>query len=213
MAQQQKNDVPFAQAEAAYHAALRFQAQRQYQQDLASGMAPSEALAKSAPLIFSTPKPQSLSGVASLIKATTKPTRKVMDVGGVLYEVPSEGPPTALTQPKATTQKLDPVDTAMLKSDMEKLKEIEGEISTTPEGEKRDNLVRQWHDTKNQITIRYRKPNAPTTATRTQAPPPTATPKIAPPPASKRVKVIGPSGKRGTVPAGTALPDGWKLAE
>lgn len=32
-------------------------------------------------------------------------------------------------------------------------------------------------------------------------------------PASKRVRVVGPGGKKGTVPEGTDLPEGWKLAE
>jgi len=47
---------PTAQTEAAVAAALRFQAQRQYQQDLAAGTAPAEALAKVAPLLFGGPK-------------------------------------------------------------------------------------------------------------------------------------------------------------
>ena len=38
-------------------------------------------------------------------------------------------------------------------------------------------------------------------------------PQAVPDAAPKRVKVVGPGGKTGTVPEGTDLPEGWKLAE
>jgi len=71
-------DQPIAQTEQAVAAALRFQAQRQYQQDLAAGTAPAEALAKVAPLLFGGPKQGNLGQAASFIRATTPKPVPVM---------------------------------------------------------------------------------------------------------------------------------------
>lgn len=216
---------PTAKTEQAVAAALKFQAQRMYQQDLASGTAPAEALAKVAPLLFGGAKQSNLGQAASFIKATQKPAPKFTDVGGVLYRHNPDGTVTAVTGPKAPkTQTLDPVDKAFLNAEVAKLKQIEENDQFSAPTALGENLRRQAHDIRNRITVQFRRPNpaaVPTTQPAEAPAPPTplapaaTTTGVTPPPSSttKRVKVIGPGGKRGTVPAGTKLPEGWKLAE
>lgn len=59
-------DVPLDQAQKAIQAAIQYQSQRGYQQDLDSGMSPYQALAKWAPLMLG----KGLSGAASMVRAT-----------------------------------------------------------------------------------------------------------------------------------------------
>lgn len=92
--------LPIAQTEAAVAAAMRFQGQRQYQRDLEAGIAPGEALARSAPLMFFAPRQSNLGQAASFIRAAT-PTRKFHDVGGVLYREEPDGTVKAVTGPAA----------------------------------------------------------------------------------------------------------------
>lgn len=214
---------PTAQTEQAVAAALKFQAQRMYQQDLASGTAPAEALAKVAPLLFGGPKQGNLGQAASFIKATQRPATKFTDVGGVLYRHNPDGTVTAVTGPKAPkAQTLDPIEKAFLAADVAKLKQLEESDQFSAPTAQGADLRRQAHDLRNKITIQYRRPAAPPAVPPAETPAPPAplapaatTTGVTPPPPSttKRVKVIGPGGKRGTVPAGTKLPEGWKLAE
>jgi hypothetical protein len=189
MAQQQKNDVPFAQAEAAYHAALRFQAQRQYQQDLASGMAPSEALAKWAPLMFSTPKPQSLSGVASLIRATTPPAMTPYQADEMKFRREQAANKTVNIGPSVDRiHKLEQqLDTMAEEQAGDRVKN--GQASSEEQAKKlppfgplADEKRAQLIALRNEVNkAQGRSTMGPaTTATRTQASP-VATPKIAPP--------------------------------
>jgi len=151
---------PTAQTEAAVAAALRFQAQRQYQQDLAAGTAPAEALAKVAPLLFAGPKQGNLGQAASFIKATRTPVQKPIDVGGVLYRQNPDGSVTPLTLPKRVAQprpvvvqgvayrqnpdgslvpitqatpKLSETEKALLAADVTELKGLEKQIGSTEE--------------------------------------------------------------------------------
>lgn len=95
---QRTSRLPLAQTEAAVSAALRFQGQRQYQRDLDSGMAPAEALARSAPLIFNAPRQSSLGQAAQFMRAAS-PMPKFQTVGGVLYRENPDGTATAVTGP------------------------------------------------------------------------------------------------------------------
>jgi hypothetical protein len=216
MAQQQKNDVPFAQAEAAYHAALRFQAQRQYQQDLASGMAPSEALAKSAPLMFSTPKPQSLSGVASLIRATTPPAMTPYQADEMKFRREQAANKTVNIGPSVDRMhkleaQLDKMadDQAAERVKSGQASDEEQAKKLPPYGPLADEKRAQLIALRNEVNkAQGRSTVGPgTTATTTT---PIATP---PPRKGRRVRVEGPGGKRGTVTEGTRLPQGWKIVE
>lgn len=102
-------DAPFKEAEAAVNAALKFQSTRGYQQDIAAGVPAAEALAKWAPTMFGGPKAGSMSGAASLIRATRPPADKVMDIGGqaMRYD-PATKTMVPLTQPKVVAPKTDP---------------------------------------------------------------------------------------------------------
>lgn len=94
---EQNAEMPIAQAEQAVASAMRFQGIRQYQQDLASGMNASEALAKNAPMLFGGPK-QNLGNVASFLRATRPPTTQYRDIGGVLYEIEPGKRPVPISQ-------------------------------------------------------------------------------------------------------------------
>ena len=151
-------DQPIAQTEAAVAAALRFQAQRQYQQDLAAGTAPAEALAKVAPLLFGGPKQGNLGQAASFIRATQRPQPKFTDVGGVLYRHNPDGSVTAVTGAKVPPPaKLDPVEQGFLKADLTKLKEIEDDPKFSLQNATGEDLRRRAHDIRNKITIQYRR--------------------------------------------------------
>lgn len=69
---EQNANVPIAQAEEALGSALRFQAVRQYQQDIAAGKSPAEAMARSAPLMFYGPK-TTLGQAAQFMRASAPP--------------------------------------------------------------------------------------------------------------------------------------------
>lgn len=101
-------DLPLAEAEQAVSAALKFQAVRGYQQDLARGVTPNEALAKWAPIMFTAPKAGNLAGAASLVRATRPEAEKYMDIGGVGYQMKG-GKATALTPPKPEKKKTIPM--------------------------------------------------------------------------------------------------------
>lgn len=101
-------DLPLAEAEQAVSAALKFQAVRGYQQDLARGVSANEALAKWAPIMFTAPKAGNLAGAASLVRATRPEAEKYMDIGGVGYQMKG-GKATPLTPPKPEKKKTIPM--------------------------------------------------------------------------------------------------------
>lgn len=100
-------NAPMAEAEQAVATAMKFQAIRGYQRDLAAGTPAHQALAKWAPVMFSQPKAGTLGQAASLVRATT-PQEKYMDVGGVAYQLEG-GKAKALTPPKAVKPKTIPL--------------------------------------------------------------------------------------------------------
>lgn len=97
---EQNANMPLAQAEESVSAALRFQGIRQYQQDLAAGKTPAEALARSAPLMFSGPKNANLGQAASFIRQTRPTVQRPINIGGVGYRMNADGSLTPLTAPK-----------------------------------------------------------------------------------------------------------------
>lgn len=93
-------NMPLDQTEAAVAAAVRFQAQRQYQENLKAGMSQEEAMAIAAPLIYGGPKQGTLGQASAFINAT-KP--RLNDVGGIGYSFDTKtGQWTARTPAKAT---------------------------------------------------------------------------------------------------------------
>ncbi len=102
------NGTPIAEAEQAVATAMKYQAIRGYQRDLANGVSASDALAKWAPTMFAGPKQSTLGQAASLVRATRPNPEKYMDVGGVAYQLQG-GKATALTPPKAIKPKTIPL--------------------------------------------------------------------------------------------------------
>jgi hypothetical protein len=100
-------DLPLAEAEKAVSTAMKFQAIRGYQRELANGTPAHEALAKWAPMMFAQPKAATLGQAASMVRATT-PQDKYMDIGGVGYQMKG-GVATPLTPPKAVKAKTIPL--------------------------------------------------------------------------------------------------------
>lgn len=171
---EQNAQLPMAKAEEAVGSALRFQAVRQYQADIAAGKSPAEALARSAPLMFYGPK-NTLSGAAQFMRATAPPQTKYQDIGGVLYEIVPGQRPVPIP-PRGVSQKLDPVEQGFLKQDLLKLKEIEDDPAFSMPNAKGEDLRRRAHDIRNKITIQYRR------RTPTEAIPPVPLPGAPQPP-------------------------------
>lgn len=93
-------NMPLDQTEAAVAAAVRFQAQRQYQENLKAGMSQNEAMAIAAPLIYGGPKQGTLGQASAFIRATQP---RLNDVGGVGYSFDTKtGQWTARTPAKVT---------------------------------------------------------------------------------------------------------------
>lgn len=188
-------NMPLAQTEAAVGAALRFQGQRQYMRDLESGMSSAEALARSAPLIFSGPKQSNLGQAGSFIKNTQKPPVRMQDVGGVLYRVNADGTVSAMTPPKApAAPKPSAFDTQEYRSTVSEIiatrKKLDDMEASSPEADQARGKIGILNRQLETIRKRSTAPSGPT---------------------GKRVRVTGPGGKRGSVPEGTRLPDGWSL--
>lgn len=204
---QQTQDLPLAQTEQAVSAALRYQGQRQYQQDLASGMSPGEALARSAPMIFGGPKQGSLGQAASMVRATAKPQPKFTDVGGVLYRHNLDGTVTAVTGPKAPTPpRANQFDLAEHNSILTQIREVQKEAANdeigSPEQQQHASQLRVLQGQLDAIRRRAGQ-GAPT------APPRTGT-------STGRVRVRRPDGKIGSIPASqkdAALAQGYSLIQ
>jgi hypothetical protein len=123
---------PTAQTERAVQAAIRFQAQRQYQQDLASGMSPNEALAKAAPLMFSKPPPAMTPYQAEEIALRKAQAAKVPTM------TPYQAEEIKLRREQAAakaglTPKLSETEKALLGADVTELKGIEKQLGGTEE--------------------------------------------------------------------------------
>jgi hypothetical protein len=200
----QVKDLPLDQTEQAVSAALRYQGQRQYARDLASGVSPAEALARSAPLIFGGQKQGSLGQAAQFIHATRKPGPMVRDVGGVLYRYNQDGTVTALTPPKVTAPKINEFDKAEYSSTLRQIqavqKEAENDEIGSPEFQAHQatisNLNRQLQAIRNRTGI----------------------PGIARPPAggTGRIRVRHPDGRYGTIDRSqkdAAQKAGWTILQ
>lgn len=193
-------NMPLAQTEAAVAAALRFQGQRQYTKDLESGMSPGEALARSAPLIFSQPKQGNIGQAGTFIKNVRPPAARTMDVGGVLYRVNPDGTATAITPTKTpAAPKVSPLDTTEFKSIMSEMAATRKQLDALDLDDPKANDLRGKLGILNsQLQTIRKRTAAPTGGTASTV---------------RRVKVTGPGGKRGTVPEGTKLPEGWSFVQ
>lgn len=216
--QQKTADMPIDQAEAAVGAAMRFQAQRQYQEDLKSGMSPNEALSRNAPLLFSSPKNSSLGQAASFIKASEP---RLIDVGGVLYRGNPDRTVTPMTQPKPTPPRLinsggvlyrqnaDGSVTPMTKAppaaadkpshfDTSEYSEVLGQIRKIQE-ESSDDVIGSKDFKTHQNQLKYLQESLDRIRQRTGAPTVPKAPASAT--SGKRVRVRNSDGKTGTIPA------------
>lgn len=102
---------PIAQTEAAVSAAVRYQALRQYQNDVATGISPSKALSRIAPLLYNA-KENTLGHAASFIRATAPESPKLLHVGNTLYRDNGNGSVTALTTGRQAQPRTSPIDVA-----------------------------------------------------------------------------------------------------
>lgn len=120
-------NMPIAQAEESVAAALRFQAVRQYQQDIAAGKSPAEALARSAPLMFYGPK-NTLGTAAAFMRASGN--QRPIDIGGVGYKQGPDGSLIPVTPPKA-----DAYDVAEYRSVLGQIAATQKELDDLPIGD------------------------------------------------------------------------------
>jgi len=192
-------DAPIAEAEAAVATALKFQATRGYQRDLANGVSPAEALTKWAPMMFTAPKASNLGQAAALVRAGRGGPDKVMDIGGqgFLYD-PSTKSMKALTPAKVVAP---PVDRFALQSHADLLKEIrdseakldDPSVPLDTKDNLRDFKLPALHAEERAMRARFMggQPAAPVTAPAAPAKPAT----------TGKVRVKNPQGKIGYIPA------------
>jgi len=128
---QQVSNLPIDQAADAVAQAMKFQAIRGYQKDLEAGKPASESLAKWAPMMFSTPKSATMSGAASLIRASQP---RVMNAGSVLYRVPQTGNAVPLTPAPTKVPAPNRFDLQEHSSYLTQARQIEGELAKDPTG-------------------------------------------------------------------------------
>jgi len=159
--QQQLSNMPIDQAAAAYSAALKFQAVRGYQDDLKSGKAPAEALAKWAPMMFTAPKEGTLAGAASMMRASQPMVR---NAGGQLFRIGptgtanpiSPGRPAPVTRPSQ-------FDLQEHKSYIDRMRAIEKELDDDPNDPEADQKRQQLRYLQTQAEgVRKRSAVAPT---------------------------------------------------
>jgi hypothetical protein len=186
--QYQLADVPYKEAADAVNAALRFQSQRGYQQDLANGVPAAEALAKWAPTMFG-PKGGSVSGAAALIRATRPPADRVINAGGQLFRYdPAAKAAVPLTQPKVTAPKTSVYDAQYHSSLLQNINRLENQLAA-PEGSISDY---QKTDLRRRLVPMYEEERQ----IRARGSAPSASPA-----AKGRVRVKSPDGKTGSIPA------------
>lgn len=133
----QTKDMPTEQANQAVAAALKFQGMRGYQNDLQAGKSPSEALAKWAPIILSGPKETTMSGMASMIKATSQePTFR--NASGVLYRIGPDGKAIAITPPRPVPTSVNRFDLQTHANLLKQIEELQKDLDAEPQGPEAD---------------------------------------------------------------------------
>lgn len=126
-----------ALAEQAINAAVKFQAQRGFQQDLQQGKSASEALAKWAPMLFTNPKQATLGQAAAMVRATRPAAPMVRSAGGQLFQVPpGGGAATALTPPPVRQPRVDPFALREFDAKQKQIAKLQEDIELLPKEEK-----------------------------------------------------------------------------
>jgi hypothetical protein len=204
-------DTPLAEAEKAVDAALKFQAQRGYQKDLAGGMSAADALTKWGPTLFGS----HVGTAQALSRVAARPAPRPVIVGGRAFAPMNPAMPGAPLQPitPGAAPKADQFDLQTHGAITKHILELETKMNDLPV-EDRGPIIRQIRRLQQQADeIKAggaRKVIPPPTA----APAPTALRVPAATPASnaKRVRVRSKAGKVGTIPAdqlAQALAEGY----
>ena len=194
-------DAPIEEAEQAVTAALKFQAIRGYQQDLANGVPSHEALSKWAPMMFKTPP-------AGAFRGPTAP--KPMDIGGrgYLYDAATQTM-KPLTEGRPVARPRDPFAELQYKGILSQIAQVERELDKTvipsemtPLQEKRRYLIGQSEAIRK--ASQQVQPQAGVTPPTGVATPTAPAPASAPAPAAAagdKIRVKSPAGKIGWIPA------------
>jgi hypothetical protein len=186
---------PLAETEAAVGAALKYQALRAYQNDVAQGVNAGKALTRVAPLLGA----PNLSHAAAFIRATAPESPKLMDVGGILYRNNGDGSVTAITSAKPQRQQANQFDLAEYKNTLAELTKKQNEAS--------DDILGSPQFNKHQADIALLRGQL--SAIRRRVGTQTVT-TGAPNPVTGRIRVRHPNGQSGTISA-AALPRALKL--
>ena len=196
--QQAENDVreqvagqPIEQQQQAVQSAVKFQAQRGYQQDLAGGMSASQAMAKWGPMLFAPGSP----GAMSAMKMQQP---QIRNIGGKLVRIMSNGTAKPINVPGQVSppQKWEPQDTIDYKAATERynknaeaLSKLRDSTSLESGTESRRQMIADRREMQ-RISGKYGQGAAPGAVQ-----PPAGAPK------SGRVKVKDSKGKTGSIPA------------
>lgn len=134
-------DMPLAQATAAVESAIRFQAQRGYQNDIQGGMAPAEAMAKWGPSLFGSTA-GSAAAVSRAAIAARPQSRVLRGPGGQLFRVGQTGQGEAITPPAGTKPVAPASAVKQILSNQAAIRRLEGvtpenvaDVPFTPEGD------------------------------------------------------------------------------
>jgi hypothetical protein len=203
-------DLPLAEAEKAVDAALKFQAQRGYQKDLASGMSAADALTKWGPTLFGS----HVGTAQALSRVAARPAPRPVIVGGRAFAPMNPAMPGAPLQPitPGPIRNLDPNSPPVLeyKRLLADISHKQAEMDKNPEASAEENAaninqLQIMQQAADKLATRIRGGTAPVAAPAPRVPP-------AIPASTTRVRVRSKSGKIGTIPAdqlAQALAEGY----
>lgn len=195
------SQLPVDEASKAVEAAIRFQGLRGYQRDLANGLNAAQAFAKWGPSLF-----HQATGIPEAIDRS----------------VPTPITPQQMIQNRLNQAKFDAAQAAAKQRQA-------ADAAKQALAERRQNFLESKPD--ESVTETYKIPAVegqeaqpeskgflgfgahPATPAVEAQPERTIRKTTKVPSQGKRVKVIGPKGQKGTVPEGSKLPEGWKLAQ
>ncbi len=157
--QTQISRMPLEKAQAAYSAALKFQAMRGYQSDLQAGKAPAEALAKWAPLMFTAPREGNLGQAAGMVRAIKPSAPTFRTANGQIFQVGTNGA-VPLTPPVQHRQSNE-IDAIKYRAKTEEMKELRQSLADDPNAKDKAMKLRRMRALQDEMA-EIEKGNTPT---------------------------------------------------
>ena len=167
LATQYRNEqLPMETAQRAVSAALKFQAIRGYQQDINAGMSTADALAKWAPMMFTSQGAGTLGQAAQMVHYARPTVQRPINVGGVAYHWdPTTGTMTGLTPGRPAAQpRVNPLDAQEFRQNLTEISGLQKELDAEPSGPEADdkrNKINYIRQRNREIYAKSQAPAAP----------------------------------------------------